>query len=96
MDGTSSDFLRDFPAMPPPPGIESNFDNPPSLALHLIVVNAVFVALMAITVGIRLYVRVFITKALGWDDCKLVVCLAKMTLTWTKIHVLEPLYVQFV
>lgn len=72
MDGSSSNFFGNFPAMPPPPGVESKFDNPPSLALHLIVVNAVFLPLMAIAVGIRLYVRVFIAKAPGWDDCKLV------------------------
>ena len=93
MDGTSSDFFRNIPAMPPPPGVESNFDNPPSLALHLIVVNAVFLPLMVIAVGIRLYVRVFIAKAPGWDDCKLVANGEKLTLTLTKSHVLEPLYV---
>ena len=94
MDGISSDFFRDFPAMPPPPGVESNFDNPPSLALDIIVVNAVFLSLMAIAVGIRLYVRVLIANAPGWDDCELVAKQLDMKLMLTKMHVSELLYVR--
>ena len=94
MDGTSLEFLRDFPAMPPPTGVESNFDNPPSLALDIIVVNAVFLSLMAIAVGIRLYVRLLIANAPGWDDCELVAKQADMKLMLTKMHVLELLCVR--
>ena len=80
--------------MPPPPGVQSNFDNPPSLAVDLIVVNAVFLPLMTIAVGIRLYVRLFIANAPGWDDCRSLAKQAETKLMVAKMDVLEPLYVR--
>ena len=71
MDGPASQFLKDIPVLAPPPGVRSNFDNPHSLDVDLIAVNAVFLPLMAVSVGIRLYTRVFIAHAPGWDDCEL-------------------------
>ena len=63
------DFLKNIPALPPPKGIYSNLDHPQTLASSLIVVNAIFLSLMIVAVGIRLYTRVFLARATGWDDC---------------------------
>ncbi|KAI9836483.1 MAG: hypothetical protein M1837_003389 [Sclerophora amabilis] len=56
------------PAIPPPPGVTPNFENPESLATELITVNSVFVALMLIAVGVRVWTKSRITHSLGWDD----------------------------
>ncbi|KAI9814561.1 MAG: hypothetical protein M1827_003116 [Pycnora praestabilis] len=57
-----------IPVIPPPPGVQSNFVDPPTLKTSLIAVNAIFLPLMLIAVTIRLYVRSHIVKTLGWDD----------------------------
>ena len=66
------DFAKNLPALPPPKGVDSQFDHPRSLAPSIIAVNATFLPLMIIAVGVRLYTRKFVANALGWDDCKLV------------------------
>ena len=64
------DYLENIPALAPPKGEQSNFDHPRTLASSIIILNAIFVALMFCTVTIRLYTRAFLARALGWDDCK--------------------------
>lgn len=59
------------PVIPPPPGVQSNFEQPHTLRASLTAVNATFLPLMLIAVAIRLYVRGHIVHSLGWDDCKL-------------------------
>lgn len=59
-----------YPAMAPPPGLVSNFDNPKTLSTSLITINAIFLPLMLIAVIIRLYSRGHLLHALGWDDCE--------------------------
>ena len=39
------------------PGVTPNFINPPSLAPTLITVNSVFLALMLISLSIRVYIK---------------------------------------
>lgn len=60
-----------IPAIPPPPGIKSNFDNPRTLKSSFVAVNATFLSLMVIVVAIRTYSRGVIARAMGWDDCML-------------------------
>ncbi|KAF7510577.1 hypothetical protein GJ744_006189 [Endocarpon pusillum] len=62
------DLSKNIPALPPPDGVQSQFDHPRTLASSLIAVNATFLPLMIIAVGTRLYTRTFIANALGWDD----------------------------
>ena len=64
-------FIEDFPALQPPPGVKSNFIDPPSLVPSAIVVESIFLPLMILAVLTRLFVRARITKELGWDDCKI-------------------------
>lgn len=67
---TSSVSLTNMPAAAPPPGVKSNFVNPPSLAPTITVLDGIFISLMLVAVAVRVFVRVRGTKAWGWDDCK--------------------------
>lgn len=79
---------QNIPAIPPPPGVVSNFNNPKTLAPSLIAVNATFLSLMLIAVSIRIYSRGFIVRALGWDDCNAHRACKRMNLLIkTQIHV---------
>jgi hypothetical protein len=62
--------LANSPAGVPPPGIQPNFDNPPSQGQELIVLNVVFLPLMLIAVAMRLLVKTKFIHQFGWDDCK--------------------------
>ena len=59
-----------LPALAPPPGVLSNFNDPKTLSTSLIAVNAVSLSLMLIIVGIRFYSRASLSHAVGWDDCE--------------------------
>lgn len=61
--------LQNEPALPPPPGVLPNFINPPSFSTSVDALEGVFVTLMLIALGIRIYVRTKITRVWGWDDC---------------------------
>ena len=63
------DFAN-IPALVPPPGVQSNFDNPRTLRASFIVINAIFLPLMLLVVAIRLYSRGHIMQKIGWDDCR--------------------------
>lgn len=79
--------LDHIPAYPPPPGVTPNFKNPVSLAMPLIVVNVVFISLMAIFVVLRIYTKHFIVCKLWWDDCR---CYSFRCSTVTCSHVKKP------
>ncbi|KAL4922385.1 hypothetical protein BDW62DRAFT_197063 [Aspergillus aurantiobrunneus] len=56
------------PAAPPPPGVESNFIDPPSRQLAIIIMSTIFVFLMLLSVAARVYSRTQIIKLWRWDD----------------------------
>lgn len=56
-------------AMPPPPGVVPNFVNPVSRGSYLITVNAVLLSITTLFVLMRFYTRIFLARAIGWDDC---------------------------
>jgi hypothetical protein len=61
---------RTVGAMPPPPGVTPNFDNPESIA-HRVVVISVLGAAIAIPICLlRLYTKRRILRNFGLDDCK--------------------------
>ena len=66
----SASFFDNVPSGLPPPGVQSNLINPTTQKVPIIVLNAVFTFLMTITVLIRFYVRIFLTRSTGWDDCE--------------------------
>lgn len=59
-----------YPLAKPPPGVIPNFVNPESHAYQLTITVAVCLAFVIIAVSMRLYTKQFITKSMGWDDCK--------------------------
>ena len=59
-----------IPALAPPPGSVSNFNDPKTLSTSLIAVLVVFMVLMPAVVGMRLYSRALLSHAVGWDDCE--------------------------
>ena len=52
-----------------------NYVNPPTRGPAILVVGVLFLALATLTVGIRLYNRIFIRRWLGPDDGLVVVAL---------------------
>ena len=60
-----------FSTIPPPPGLTSNYVDPPSKAIWGTVTTAVCLTVATLLVAMRLYTKVKVLKNLGWDDCKL-------------------------
>lgn len=56
--------------MKPPPGMTSNFVDPPSQGYVTIIVMVISLSLATPLVLIRMYTRHFINQRLWWDDCK--------------------------
>lgn len=70
MSDELTSFLREIPALPPPDGVQSQFENPTdTVATPLIVVNAIFMTLAFIAVTVRVISKRFISRqSFGWDD----------------------------
>ncbi|KAI1656045.1 hypothetical protein F4813DRAFT_365112 [Daldinia decipiens] len=56
------------PALPPPPGVTSDFVNPPSLVKEMNIAIAIAVPLIMIFFGLRTYVRIFIRRTWTFED----------------------------
>ena len=59
------------PGLTPPPGVTSNFVNPPSQSNITIIVMTVYLVLTTPLVILRMYTRAFVKGPVKWDDCKL-------------------------
>jgi hypothetical protein len=57
-------------ALPPPPGITPNFDNPESIAYRVIVAAVLGPVIATPLCFVRLYTRRYISQNPGLDDCK--------------------------
>lgn len=55
--------------LPPPPGVVPNFVNPNSIANTIRAVAVSLAVLTTFSIAIRLYTKIFIVKAHGWEDC---------------------------
>lgn len=64
------EILSTLPAGDPPPGIQPNFSDPPTLVPALLGVPAAFLVLAVLCFFVRIYTKVFISKRWGWDDCE--------------------------
>lgn len=60
--------LASTPLMLPPPGVQTNFINPESLAPRGIAASAVILAIMVMILALRLYAKYFLLRKPGWDD----------------------------
>lgn len=67
-DGIPNAILAAYPIAKPPPGVESNFVNPPNAGYRLIIVGAVLLPIMCIFVTIRMLTKIRITRKATWDD----------------------------
>lgn len=68
----SSNIPQDYPVVPPPPGVFSNFVDPESRSSLVIAITSICAAITWVVVTARLYVKLRITKTFGWDDGELV------------------------
>lgn len=55
-------------ALPPPPGVTANFVNPASRRPQIIAIAIIFPVLAFIAIALRLYTRLFVSRAFGLDD----------------------------
>ncbi|KAI4100117.1 MAG: hypothetical protein LQ339_005639 [Xanthoria mediterranea] len=60
--------LSQVASQQPPPGVEPNFVNPESTASTAIAVTVLFTVIMFIFVCMRVYTKLFVSRAKGWDD----------------------------
>lgn len=54
--------------LPPPPGVTPNLEHPVSHGRYLSIGSVVCVVLAGLFVIARLYVKLFLSRAPGWDD----------------------------
>ena len=57
------------PALDPPPGVTSNFENPPSYLSRYVAATIAGMIATTIALVLRLLVKIRIVKPTGWDDC---------------------------
>jgi hypothetical protein len=62
--------IWNLPALRPPPGVKSNFENPETRSREIIVINAVFLTLMLVAVLMRFCVRRSGNTPFNWDGCQ--------------------------
>ena len=61
--------LAAIPALAPPPGVSSDFRNPPSHAENLRITVGVCLPIMIVIVGVRIYTKLCIKRTWGTEDC---------------------------
>ncbi|KAI9686118.1 MAG: hypothetical protein M1820_010684, partial [Bogoriella megaspora] len=64
----SPEILKTTPALLPPPGQQSNFENPIDKGHIFVVVGTIEICLTLIFYFARLYTRTFVIRILKWDD----------------------------
>ena len=64
-------LLAELPLATPPPGVNSNFDDPPTSGTKFIIVGGVMIPLMLVFFTIRIITKYTIIRRLSWDDCEL-------------------------
>lgn len=67
------DFYSEYANLPfvnPPPGVVSNFDNPPSRALDMYIGMGTCTAVSMLFFALRMYAKLIVTHTPGWDDCE--------------------------
>jgi hypothetical protein len=60
--------------LPPPPGVNPNFENPESQGYRVVLAIAILFPLATIVLFLRVYTSVVIVRNFGTDDCKLLCC----------------------
>ena len=63
-------LLAEMPAVSPPPGMHSNFDNSSALKPISTAALSLMLFLTFLAVGARLVVKIYITKSMQLEDCQ--------------------------
>ncbi|EEQ35727.1 uncharacterized protein MCYG_08546 [Microsporum canis CBS 113480] len=87
MDSRDLSAWQMLPAGPPPPGVKSNFVDPPSLAMPIVIVNGISLALMLAAVIARFLAKGLYSK-LRWDLSDAVDIIYIVTSFFIKISIL--------
>ena len=58
--------------MSPPPGVIPNFRDAPNLDVFVVLTITLCVSFATVAVLLRMYTKVFILRAVAWEDCKLI------------------------
>ena len=64
------DISSQIPSLPPPPGVKSNFVDPPNNAPILYAISYVFFGITTLGVIARLYTVAVVMKKIHLEDCK--------------------------
>ena len=64
------EILRTLPALQPPLGVQSNFDNPEQRLPAFRAITTLLLCLMTFCYVIRVYTNAFIIRRAAWDDGK--------------------------
>ena len=70
LDPEQLQILLNGPAGTPPVGLTPNFNNPPNLDTYVILTICICITLATVTVLLRMYTKIFITRSLAYEDCK--------------------------
>ena len=62
--------LLNGPAVKPPPGVLSNFDDPPNQDTVARTMTVFFIIFASLAVLIRIYTRRVLLQSFEYDDCK--------------------------
>ncbi|KAH7313956.1 hypothetical protein B0I35DRAFT_280268 [Stachybotrys elegans] len=68
----------DTPAVQPPDGLHSNFDNPPSMHELVLGFTIACACITVACIGIRTYTKAVILRAFKHEDCKRQICCVRM------------------
>ena len=63
-------LFAELPALPPPPGMHSNFYSPSARKPLFIAALTMMLFLVSLAVGARLVVKIHITKSIQLEDCQ--------------------------
>lgn len=73
MSGLSPEIERiilNGPALPPPPGVQSNFDNPDTLSVYVVPTITLAITFSTLALLMRMYTQRAIGKPMYWEDRK--------------------------
>ena len=62
--------LSAIPSLNPPPSVTPDFVHPVTRANLTLIPCACIVAVMILFVILRLYTKLYVIQAVGWDDCE--------------------------
>ena len=72
---TENQMLLNGPALTPPPGVISNFHNPPNLDVYIHLTLTLCLVLASLAFFTRMYTKMVLLRFVGYEDCKCSACI---------------------